>query len=132
MLDKPEQVYFLRGKLVKRALPYTVYMPTSAQAEMAMKFAEIVKASKAFTIEEVAKLVNGKVIEINGKKFIEMPDKSIYLKQMALVKYYLKNYRSKNRKPLPKPVWYQNFEKSYRWLLPPMPSATIMIREGTK
>jgi len=90
--EKPKTtVYF-------RSLPTTIESPTPAQSELRLKFAEVVKESKKYTVEEVARLVGGEVIEVNGKKYIRMPDGRVLMKHMAYVKYVMSGYRSPNSK----------------------------------
>jgi hypothetical protein len=87
------QLYLRQGRPVVRALPITAYQPTRAQAKANLMFALAAKISKALTAEEVAKLVGGQVVEVNGRKAIKMLDGRLLLKQMAFVKWFMEGYR---------------------------------------
>jgi len=104
------QVYLRQGRPVMRAVPATAEHPTSAQAASRAAFAAAAKISRAFTVEEVAGLVGGQVVEVNGRKLIRMPDGRLLLKQMAFVKWFMEGYRTGLAKPGPKPEWLRQLE----------------------
>jgi len=104
------QVYLRQGRPVVRAVPATAEHPTSAQAASRAAFAVAAKVSRAFTVEEVAELVGGQVVEVNGKKLVRMPDGRLLLKQMAFVKWFMEGYRTGLAKPGPKPEWLRQLE----------------------
>jgi len=104
------QVYLRQGRPVVRAVPATAEHPTSAQAASRAAFAAAAKISRAFAVEEVAELVGGQVVEVNGKKMIRMPDGRLLLKQMAFVKWFMEGYRTGLAKPRPEPLWLRQLE----------------------
>jgi len=104
------QVYLRQGRPVVRAVPATAEHPTSAQAASRAAFAVAAKVSRAFTVEEVAELVGGQVVEVNGKKLVRTPDGRLLLKQMAFVKWFMEGYRTGLAKPGPKPEWLRQLE----------------------
>jgi hypothetical protein len=83
-----------RTTVYVRKAPTTIDRPTLAQAELRAKFAELSRESRILSVEDVAKIVGGEVVELNGKKAVRMPDGRILLKQMAYVGHMLRNYRS--------------------------------------
>jgi len=104
------QVYLRQGRPVVRAVPATAEHPTSAQAASRAAFAVAAKVSRFFTVEEVAELVGGQVVKVNGKKLVRMPDGRLLLKQMAFVKWFMEGYRTGLAKPGPKPEWLRQLE----------------------
>ena len=104
------QVYLRQGRPVVRAVPYTAEHPTSAQAMSRLMFGVAAKMSRFFTVEEVATLVGGQVVEVNGKKLIRTPDGRLLLKQMAFVKWFMEGYTTGLAKPRPKPKWLRQLE----------------------
>lgn len=104
------QVYLRQGRPVVRAVPATVEHPTDAQAMSRVMFGVAAKISRFFTEEEVAALVGGQVVEVNGRKMIRMPDGRLLLKQMAFVKWFMEGYRTGLAKPRPKPEWLSQLE----------------------
>jgi hypothetical protein len=93
-----------------RKAPTTIERPTMAQAELRAKLAELSRESRLLSVEEVARLVGGEVIKLNGKKAVRMPDGRILLKQMAYVGYMLKNYRSKYSR-IRIPAWLEELAR---------------------
>jgi hypothetical protein len=104
---KPRELIYYRKP------PITYVRPTQAQAELRYLFAIAVKESKNYSVEEVAKLVNGEVIERDGKKFIKMPDGRILMKHMAYVAYKLRGYRSEKKRVYELPEWLKEIAKYY-------------------
>jgi len=104
------QVYLRQGRPVVRAVPYTAEHPTDAQAMSRVMFGVAAKMSRFFTVEEVAALVGGQVVEVNGRKMIRMPDGRLLLKQMAFVKWFMEGYRTGLAKPRPEPLWLRQLE----------------------
>ena len=104
------QVYLRQGRPVVRAVPYTAEHPTDAQAMSRVMFGVAAKVSRFFTVEEVATLVGGQVVEVNGRKLIRMPDGRLLLKQMAFVRWFMEGYRTGLAKPRPKPLWLRQLE----------------------
>jgi hypothetical protein len=104
------QVYLRQGRPVVRAAPATIEHPTDAQAASRVAFAAAARVSRAFTVEEVAALVGGQVVEVNGRKLIRMPDGRLLLKQMAFVRWFMEGYRTGLAKPRPEPEWLRQLE----------------------
>jgi len=104
------QVYLRQGRPVVRAVPATAEHPTDAQAMSRVMFGVAAKMSRFFTVEEVATLVGGQVVEVNGRKMIRTPDGRLLLKQMAFVKWFMEGYRTGLAKPGPKPEWLRQLE----------------------
>ena len=104
------QVFLRQGRQVVRALPITAYQPTRAQAKANLMFALAARISRLLTVEEVAMLVGGQVVEVNGRKAIRMPDGRLLLKQMAFVKWFMEGYRTGLAKPKPEPLWLRQLE----------------------
>jgi len=104
------QVFLRQGRQVVRALPITAYQPTRAQAKANLMFALAARISRLLTVEEVAMLVGGQVVEVNGRKAIRMPDGRLLLKQMAFVKWFMEGYRTGLAKPRPEPLWLRQLE----------------------
>jgi len=104
------QVYLRQGRPVVRAAPATIEHPTSAQAVSRAAFAAAARVSRALTAEEVAALVGGQVVMVNGRKLIRTPDGRLLLKQMAFVRWFMEGYRTGLAKPRPKPEWLRQLE----------------------
>lgn len=100
-----------------RKVPAGVYRPTRGQADARRRFLEVVKESSLLTIEDVARLVGGRVVEVNGRKIIEMPDGRHLMKHMAYVKHMLSNYKSPYSR-VSIPAWLEELSKKYYISLP--------------
>jgi hypothetical protein len=107
------QLYLRQGRPVVRAVPATAEHPTDAQAMSRVMFGVAAKMSRFFTVEEVAALVGGQVVEVNGRKMIRTPDGRLLLKQMAFVKWFMKGYRTGLAKPGPRPEWLGQLEAKH-------------------
>jgi len=107
------QLYLRQGRPVVRAVPATAEHPTDAQAMSRVMFGVAAKMSRFFTVEEVAELVGGQVVEVNGRKMIRTPDGRLLLKQMAFVKWFMEGYRTGLAKPGPKPEWLSQLEAKH-------------------
>ncbi len=107
------QIYLRQGRPVVRAVPATAEHPTEAQAMSRLMFGVAAKISRFFTVEEVATLVGGQVVEVNGRKMIRMPDGRLLLKQMAFVKWFMEGYRTGLAKPRPVPEWLSQLEAKH-------------------
>ncbi len=107
------QIYLRQGRPVVRAVPATAEHPTEAQAMSRLMFGVAAKMSRFFTVEEVATLVGGQVVEVNGRKMIRMPDGRLLLKQMAFVKWFMEGYRTGLAKPRPVPEWLSQLEAKH-------------------
>jgi hypothetical protein len=108
--DVRVQVYLRQGRPVVRAVPATAEHPTDAQAASRVMFGVAAKISRAFTVEEVAALVGGQVVKVNGRKMIRTPDGRLLLKQMAFVRWFMEGYRTGLAKPRPRPEWLSQLE----------------------
>jgi hypothetical protein len=104
-----------------RKLPVTVLRPTPAQAEVRYLFAQAVGESRLLTVEQVARLVGGEVVEVNGRRYVRMPDGRVLQKHMAYVAYVLGGYRSP-RRGLPRPAWLEELSRVY---LPSLPYSVV-------
>jgi hypothetical protein len=107
------QIYLRQGRPVVRAVPATAEHPTDAQAMSRVMFGVAAKMSRFFTVEEVAALVGGQVVEVNGRKMIRTPDGRLLLKQMAFVRWFMDGYRTGLAKPGPKPEWLSQLEAKH-------------------
>jgi hypothetical protein len=107
------QLYLRQGRPVVRALPANVEHPTDAQAMSRVMFGAAARMSRFFTVEEVATLVGGQVVEVNGRKMIRTPDGRLLLKQMAFVKWFMEGYRTGLAKPRPEPEWLRQLEAKH-------------------
>jgi hypothetical protein len=107
------QIYLRQGRPVVRAVPATAEHPTEAQAMSRLMFGVAARVSRFFTVEEVAMLVGGQVVEVNGRKMIRMPDGRLLLKQMAFVKWFMEGYRTGLAKPRPEPEWLSQLEAKH-------------------
>jgi len=107
------QLYLRQGRPVVRALAATAEHPTDAQAMSRVMFGVAAKMSRFFTVEEVATLVGGQVVEVNGRKMIRTPDGRLLLKQMAFVRWFMEGYRTGLAKPGPKPEWLSQLEAKH-------------------
>jgi hypothetical protein len=107
-----------RETIYIRKVPVTVYRPTPAQAELRLLFRQAIQESKLLAVEQVAKLVGGEVVEINGKKAIRMPDGRILMKHMAYVAYVIKNYRSSKSRIYRVPAWLEEIRRRYFLSIP--------------
>jgi hypothetical protein len=104
-----------------RRLPATVARPTPAQAELRYLFAQAVRESGLLTVEQVARLVGGEVVEVGGRRYVRMPDGRVLQKHMAYVAYVLRGYRSPRRR-LPRPAWLEELSRTY---FPPLPYRVV-------
>jgi hypothetical protein len=106
-----------RVRLYVRKTPVTVERPTMAQAELRYLFSEAVKEASKHTVEEVAALVGGEVVEVGGKKAIKMPDGRVLQKHMAYVKHALAGYKSPKAR-VEVPEWLEELGRKYFTPLP--------------
>ena len=104
------QIYLRQGRPVVRAVPATAEHPTEAQAMSRLMFGVAARVSRFFTVEEVAALVGGQVVEVNGRKMIRTPDGRLLLKQMAFVRWFMEGRRTGLAKPRPEPLWLRQLE----------------------
>jgi len=107
------QIYLRQGRPVVRAVPATAEHPTEAQAMSRLMFGVAARVSRFFTVEEVAALVGGQVVEVNGRKMIRTPDGRLLLKQMAFVRWFMEGYRTGLAKPRPVPEWLSQLEAKH-------------------
>jgi len=114
---RPELTVYARSE------PVTVKRPTRAQAQCRLKFGELSKAAKHFTHEEVARMVGGEVVEVNGKKAIKMPDGRLLMKHQALIKAMLSGWKSPYTQ-VHIPTWLREASRLYT----PVPTALPMLR----
>jgi hypothetical protein len=101
-----------RRTVYVRKAPTTIKRPTMAQAELRLRLAELSRESKLLTVEDVARMVGGEVVELDGRKAVKMPDGRILLKQMAYVKHMLGKYRSPYSR-VRVPAWLEDLSKRY-------------------
>ena len=95
-----------------RLEPITVRRPTRAQAHCRLRFGELSRASKHFSAEEVARMVGGEVVEVDGVKAVKLPDGRILQKHQAFLKAMLTGWRSPyTRVYLPK--WLRELSRTY-------------------
>jgi hypothetical protein len=130
--DLGVQLVYRRGPrelLYFRRAPVTIKRPTPAQAEVRLRFAEAARESKLFTIEEVARLVGGEVVEVHGRKMIKMPDGRLLMKHMAYVSYAMRGYRSPQRR-LPIPAWLEEISRRLYLSVPAKAVAERVARPG--
>jgi len=104
---RPREVVFPRSP------PTTIVRPTRAQAECRLKFGELARASKHFTIEEVARMVGGEVVEVNGRKAVRLPNGRILQKHQAFVKAMLSGWRSEHSSGVKMPKWLEELSRAY-------------------
>ena len=64
--------------------------PSEAQLRARRELAEASREASRLTVEEVARLVGGEVVEVKGSKKIRLPDGRVLSKQPAYVHYKLK------------------------------------------
>jgi hypothetical protein len=100
-----------------RRTPVTVKRPTPAQADARRRFGEAIRESKRYTVEEVARIVGGEVVEVNGVKAIKMPDGRILMKHMAYASHAMRGYRSPQRR-IPIPAWLEELSRRYYTSIP--------------
>lgn len=115
-----------RPLLYARNKPITTTIPTPAQAECRLRFGEISRMSRHYSAEEVARMVGGEVVEINGRKYIRMPDGRILMKHHALIKHMLSGWRSEKTRIPRTPQWLETLSRKY---YPPAPEAIKVIKE---
>jgi hypothetical protein len=113
--QKPREILYVRKP------PPTILRPTPAQAEVRLRFAQAIRESKKYTVEEVARLVGGEVVEVNGKKAIRMPDGRILMKHIAYASHAMRGFRSQYRR-VAVPAWLEELSKKY---YTPIPRTTI-------
>jgi hypothetical protein len=101
---KPKPIVYYRRR------PVTYVRPSPAQAEIRYLFAQAVSEAKLLTAEQIAKMIGGEVVELNGKKYIKMPDGRILMKHMAYVKYLLEGYKSE-KSGVKTPVWLEEISR---------------------
>jgi hypothetical protein len=107
-----------------RRPPPTIWRPTPAQADVRRRFGEVIRESRRYTVEEVARMVGGEVVEVNGKKAIKMPDGRVLMKHMAYASYAMRGYRSPHRR-IPVPAWLEELSKRYYL---PIPGRAVAAR----
>jgi len=103
---RPRLVLYVREE------PVTVRRPTRAQAHCRLRFGELSRASRHFSAEEVAEMVGGEVVEVNGVKAVRLPDGRVIQKHQAFIKAMLTGWRSPyTRVTLPK--WLRSLSRSF-------------------
>lgn len=106
-----------RLRVYLRKAPVTIERPTPAQAETRLLFARAVEESKKLTAEQVAELIGGVVVEVNGKKAIMTPDGRVLMKHMAYVAHALKGYKSPHAR-VKIPAWLELLSRTFYTPLP--------------
>jgi hypothetical protein len=106
-----------RLRVYLRKAPATIKRPTPAQAETRLLFARAVEEAKNLTIEQVAELVGGVVVEVNGKKAVMTPDGRVLMKHMAYVAHALRGYKSP-RARVKIPAWLELLSRTFYTPLP--------------
>lgn len=96
-----------------RAEPVTVRRPTPAQADARLRFGELARESKLYSVEEVAEMVGGEVVEVNGKKAIKLPDGRVLMKHQAFIKARLTGFRSQYTRVFRLPRWLSELSTTY-------------------
>jgi hypothetical protein len=124
--DEVQIVVRTRPRLIVylRRAPATVKRPTPAQADARRRFGEVIRESKRYTVEEVARIVGGEVVEVNGVKAIKMPDGRILMKHTAYASHAMRGYRSPQRR-IPIPAWLEELSRRY---YAPIPSRALTER----
>jgi len=105
-----------------RAEPVTVRRPTPAQAEARLRFAEAARLARVLTPERVAELVGGEAVEIQGKRWVRLPDGRVVPPQNALVKWYMSGWRSGRSRVFELPRWLRELSRAW---LPAVPVELI-------
>lgn len=105
----PRPIIYIRAK------PVTCTNPTAAQAEQRLRFAIAAREASKYTVEQVARMVGGRVVEVNGVKAVQMPDGRILLRQQAYISYMLTGSKSADRKTK-LPLWAQRLTTTVRFL----------------
>jgi len=92
--------------------PITTVRPTRAQAHCRLRFGELSRAAKFFSVEEVARMVGGEVVEVNGVEAVKLQDGRVLQKHQAFLKAMLSGWRSPyTRVHLPK--WLRELSRTY-------------------
>ena len=112
-----------------RAEPVTVRRPTPAQAEARLRFAEAARLARLLSPEQVAELVGGEVVEIQGKRWVRLPDGRVLPPQNALVKWYMSGWRSRHTRVYDLPAWLRRLRKA---LHPPVSIELIRLPAETR
>ncbi|RLE65002.1 MAG: hypothetical protein DRJ38_04485 [Thermoprotei archaeon] len=109
-----------------RLEPVTVVRPTPAQAQCRLRFGELSRAARHFSVEEVAEMVGGEVVEVNGRKVVKLPDGRLLMKHQAFIKAMLTGWRSPDtRVHIPK--WLREISRTY-YTLPYSPELVKVLR----
>ncbi|RLE62833.1 MAG: hypothetical protein DRJ47_10095 [Thermoprotei archaeon] len=99
-------------RIFVRKEPVTARRPTAAQAQCRLRFGELSKAARNYSHEEVARMVGGEVVVVNGKKAIRMPDGRILLKHQAFIKAMMTGWKSPDTR-IHLPKWMQELSRVY-------------------
>jgi hypothetical protein len=103
--------------------------PTPAVADVRLKFVQAVQESKGLSVEEVARIVGGEVVEINGVKAVRMPNGRVLLKHMAYVSHAMSGYRSSHART-ERPMWLEELAKRrFPPILPKIVEKYLKTRE---
>jgi len=119
---RPSPVVYVRSE------PVTVKRPTRAQAQCRLRFGELSKVSKHYTHEEVAELVGGEVVEVNGRKVIRLPDGRLLQKHQAFIKAMLSGWRSPHTR-VSVPRWLEEVTRYWVPVPPPALKRYKVVKE---
>jgi hypothetical protein len=64
--------------------------PSEAQLRVRRQLAEAAREASRMTVEEVASLVGGEVVEVEGRKLVKLPDGRVLDKNRAYVAFKMK------------------------------------------
>jgi len=91
-----------------------------------LRFGELSRAARHFSVEEVAEMVGGEVVEVNGRKVVKLPDGRLLMKHQAFIKAMLTGWRSPDtRVHIPK--WLREISRTY-YTLPYSPELVKVLR----
>jgi len=95
-----------------RSEPVTIRRPTRAQAHCRSRFGELSGVGRFFSAREVAEMLGGEVIKVNGREAVKLPDGRILQKHQAFLKAMLTGFKSPyTRVHLPK--WLRELSRTY-------------------
>jgi len=98
-------IYFRRPAVTRRR-------PTPAQAEARLRMAEAMRIAKLLSVEKVAELVGGEVVRVGDRVAVRMPDGRLLQKDMAFVGFYMRGWRSRQRRAAI-PAWLEDISKRF-------------------
>jgi hypothetical protein len=98
------------GRTYVRLAPATIWEPTAAQAKQRRRLGEASRQASKLAPEQAAALAGGRLVYVNGRPAVEMPDGRLLTPQQAAVAAMARTGRKYYREP----KWLAEYRRRLR------------------